>query len=83
VPYELTGDEQADISAVARVTAEALEKLVRAAPEQWHLFSTNWPSDEPHLKPRGREPDPLAKASTPAETDPPVSDPPQIGEPTQ
>lgn len=83
VPYTLTGDEQADISAVARVTAEALEKLVRAAPEQWHLFSTNWPSDEPHLKPRGREPDPLAKASAPADAESPSSDPPQIGEPTQ
>lgn len=71
VPYVLTGDEETDIDAVAQVTAEALEKLVRAAPEQWHLFSTNWPSDEPHLRPRGREADPKA---APAE-------PPQLGEP--
>jgi phosphatidylinositol dimannoside acyltransferase len=83
VPYTLTGDEQADISAVARVTAEALEKLIRAAPEQWHLFSTNWPSDEPHLKPRGREADPLATPPTAAEPATPGSEPPQIGEPTQ
>lgn len=84
VPYTLTGDEQADISAVARVTAEALEKLIRGAPEQWHLFSTNWPSDEPHLKPRGREADPLATPpSGAAEPASPGSEPPQIGEPTQ
>lgn len=73
VPYELTGDEEADILAVAQVTAGALEKLVRAAPEQWHLFSTNWPSDEPHLRPRGREAGPVAAS-------PPASDPPQVGE---
>lgn len=71
VPYTLTGDEAADISAVAQVTADAIEKMVRAAPEQWHLFSTNWPSDEPHLRPRGREED-AAQV--------PVSDPPQVGE---
>lgn len=56
VPYQLTGDPQVDIPAVAQVTATALEKLVRANPEQWHMFSTNWPSDEPHLPPRGRRP---------------------------
>lgn len=60
IPYELTGDEQADVSAVAQVTAGALENLVRSAPEQWHMFCTNWPSDEPHLRPRGREGDPGA-----------------------
>lgn len=72
VPYTLTGDEQADISAVAQVTADALEKLIRAAPEQWHLFSTNWPSDEPHLRPRGRE--------EPKAPEPPAAEPPQVGE---
>ncbi len=79
VPYELTGDEQADVSAVAQVTADALEKLIRAAPEQWHLFSTNWPSDEPHLRPRGREAAP--QATTPQATATETSEPPQIGEP--
>lgn len=72
VPYTLTGDEQADITAVAQVTADALEKMIRAAPEQWHLFSTNWPSDEPHLRPRGRE--------EPKPEEAPASDPPQVGE---
>ncbi|HEX2149884.1 MAG TPA: phosphatidylinositol mannoside acyltransferase [Actinomycetota bacterium] len=79
VPYTLTGDKEADISAVAQVTANALEKLIRAAPEQWHLFSTNWPSDEPHLPPRGREADPGALPSEEA-PEAPKSDPPQVGE---
>lgn len=73
IPYELTGDEEADILAVAQVTANALEELVRIAPEQWHLFSTNWPSDEPHLRPRGRDADPIAPPATP----PPVGEPPE------
>jgi phosphatidylinositol dimannoside acyltransferase len=76
VPYTLTGDEEADVSAVAQVTAHALEKLIRQAPEQWHLFSTNWPSDEPHLRPRGREADPAALPAP----DPAATDPPQVGE---
>ena len=25
--------------------AAALEDLIRAAPEQWHLMQPNWPSD--------------------------------------
>jgi phosphatidylinositol dimannoside acyltransferase len=35
-------------AAVARVTqalADDLELLIRKAPEQWHLFQPNWPSD--------------------------------------
>jgi phosphatidylinositol dimannoside acyltransferase len=55
IPYALTGDERHDIAAITQSIAQALEKLVSAAPEQWHLFSTNWPSDEPHLPPRGAE----------------------------
>ncbi|HVL52565.1 MAG TPA: phosphatidylinositol mannoside acyltransferase [Actinomycetota bacterium] len=73
VPYELTGDEQADIRAVAQITADALQRLILEAPEQWHLFSTNWPSDEPHLRPRGTQADPQAVESP--------GEPPQIGEP--
>jgi KDO2-lipid IV(A) lauroyltransferase len=55
IPYALTGDERRDIAAITQSIAQALETLVRIAPEQWHLFSTNWPSDEPHLPPRGAE----------------------------
>jgi lauroyl/myristoyl acyltransferase len=53
IPYELTGEEARDIPAIAQAIARSLEGLIRKAPEQWHLFSTNWPSDEAHLPPRG------------------------------
>ena len=53
LPYRLTGDEAADVEATAQTIANGVERIVRTAPEQWHLFSTNWPSDEPHLPPRG------------------------------
>lgn len=53
IPYRLSGDERADVAAIAQLIAGGVERTVRKAPEQWHLFSTNWPSDEPHLPPRG------------------------------
>ena len=40
-PLALTGDATTDTQALAR----ELEELIRAAPEQWHLFQPNWPSD--------------------------------------
>ena len=39
------GGIRADVSRVVQAYASALEQLVRAAPEQWHLMSPNWPSD--------------------------------------
>ena len=39
------GGIRADVSRVVQAYAAALEQLVRAAPEQWHLMSPNWPSD--------------------------------------
>ena len=54
IPYTRTGDEHADMETIAQVIADALADVVRKAPEQYHLFSTNWPSDEPGLPPRGR-----------------------------
>lgn len=60
VPYQRTGDEHADIDAIAQVIATALGEVVRKAPAQYHLFSTNWPADEPDLPPRGRRPQPEA-----------------------
>lgn len=53
VPYEQTGDPTGDAEGIAQTIATAVERLVRRAPEQWHLFSTNWPSDELGLPPRG------------------------------
>ncbi len=54
IAYERTGDEEADMAAIAQLIATSLEQVVAKAPEQYHLFSTNWPSDEPDLPPRGR-----------------------------
>lgn len=34
-----------DINRCTQVLADELELLIRAAPEQWHLFQPNWPSD--------------------------------------
>ncbi|HVE77127.1 MAG TPA: hypothetical protein VND22_10270 [Actinomycetota bacterium] len=51
---EFTGVESDDLSLVVDAIAKGLEQIICSYPEQWHLFSTNWPSDEPHLSPRGR-----------------------------
>jgi lauroyl/myristoyl acyltransferase len=40
-PVSLDGD----IAAITQTLAHELEELIRAAPEQWHLFQPNWPSD--------------------------------------
>ena len=34
-----------DVSRVTQALAGELEYLIRRAPEQWHLFQPNWPSD--------------------------------------
>ncbi|MGI8808731.1 MAG: phosphatidylinositol mannoside acyltransferase [Acidimicrobiales bacterium] len=40
-PLPLDGDP----STITQALAHELEDLIRAAPEQWHLFQPNWPSD--------------------------------------
>ena len=39
------GGIRSDVARVVQDYAVALEGLIRAAPEQWHLMSPNWPSD--------------------------------------
>jgi KDO2-lipid IV(A) lauroyltransferase len=34
-----------DVARITQDLAQELEKLIRLAPEQWHLFQPNWPSD--------------------------------------
>jgi KDO2-lipid IV(A) lauroyltransferase len=34
-----------DVARVTQELARELEFLIRRAPEQWHLFQPNWPSD--------------------------------------
>jgi phosphatidylinositol dimannoside acyltransferase len=36
---------RADVARVTQTLADELEFLIRRAPEQWHLFQPNWPSD--------------------------------------
>jgi lauroyl/myristoyl acyltransferase len=39
------GSLREDVARVTQDLAHALEDLIRAAPEQWHLLQPNWPSD--------------------------------------
>lgn len=39
------GGLREDVSRVTQELAYELEMLIRRAPEQWHLFQPNWPSD--------------------------------------
>jgi KDO2-lipid IV(A) lauroyltransferase len=34
-----------DVGRVTQLIAKDLERLIRRAPDQWHLFQANWPSD--------------------------------------
>lgn len=53
VPAERQGKLRDDVVRVTQYLAHELEYLIRRAPEQWHLFQPNWPSDPGyHEKPR-------------------------------
>jgi lauroyl/myristoyl acyltransferase len=45
VPAEREGKLRDDVARITQDLAVALEELIRAAPEQWHLMEPNWPSD--------------------------------------
>jgi KDO2-lipid IV(A) lauroyltransferase len=45
LPVPDTGRLRSDIAAFTQAIAADLEILIRRAPEQWHLFQPNWPSD--------------------------------------
>ena len=42
---ELSTDGVDDLGGLTQRIAAALEGIIRQAPEQWHLFQPNWPSD--------------------------------------
>jgi KDO2-lipid IV(A) lauroyltransferase len=42
---ERRGRLREDVERVTQDLAHALERLIRVAPEQWHLLQPNWPSD--------------------------------------
>ena len=41
----LGGGLRDDVARVTQSLARELEFLIRRAPDQWHLFQPNWPSD--------------------------------------
>ena len=45
VPAVRMGGLRDDVGRVTQLLARELEFLIRRAPEQWHLFQPNWPSD--------------------------------------
>jgi KDO2-lipid IV(A) lauroyltransferase len=47
------GSLREDIGRVTQNLAHELEALIRMAPEQWHLMSPNWPSDDAALAAAG------------------------------
>jgi KDO2-lipid IV(A) lauroyltransferase len=47
VNAERTGGLRQDVARVTQLIARDLEQLIRRAPQQWHLFQPNWPSDAP------------------------------------
>ena len=45
VTIERTKDRRHDVTRFTQAMATEFEDLIRRAPEQWHLFQPNWPSD--------------------------------------
>lgn len=45
LPMHRTGGLRDDVARITQNLAHELEFLIRRAPEQWHLFQPNWPSD--------------------------------------
>jgi lauroyl/myristoyl acyltransferase len=46
IEVERSGRFREDVRRVTQAMAHELEGLIRRAPEQWHLFQPNWPSDK-------------------------------------
>lgn len=45
IDVQREGKLRADVTRITQALAHQLEQLIRAEPEQWHLFQPNWPSD--------------------------------------
>ena len=48
---ERQGSLREDVARITQVLTTEIENLIRQAPEQWHLFQPNWPSDPGYLDP--------------------------------
>ena len=47
---ERQGSLREDVSRISQLLMLEIEDLIRQAPEQWHLFQPNWPSDPGYLE---------------------------------
>ncbi len=47
---ERQGSLREDVARISQLLMLEIENLIRQAPEQWHLFQPNWPSDPGYLK---------------------------------
>lgn len=45
LPMDRQGKLREDVTRITQHLAGELEHLIRRAPEQWHMFQPNWPSD--------------------------------------
>lgn len=45
IDAQRTGTFRQDVARITQTMAHELEYLIRRAPDQWHLFQPNWPSD--------------------------------------
>jgi KDO2-lipid IV(A) lauroyltransferase len=45
IPVERSGRVKDDVARITQALAHEFERLIEAAPEQWHLLQPNWPSD--------------------------------------
>lgn len=45
IPVVREGSVRDDVARITQLLASELERLIRRAPSQWHLFQPNWPSD--------------------------------------
>jgi len=45
IPVERKGSLKEDVARITQLLVVEIEDLIRTAPEQWHLFQPNWPSD--------------------------------------
>ncbi len=48
---ERQGSLREDVSRISQLLMFEIENLIRQAPEQWHLFQPNWPSDPGYQDP--------------------------------
>ena len=47
---ERQGSLREDVTRITQLLLLEIENLIRQAPEQWHLFQPNWPSDPGYLE---------------------------------